>query len=50
MRRLVLHIGGPKTGSTALQRTLFANRAALLERGFDYANVNLRGYGHHDLA
>jgi hypothetical protein len=49
-RRLILHIGGPKTGSTALQRTLFANREALRARGVDYAEVNLRGFGHHDLA
>jgi hypothetical protein len=33
-RKLVLHIGSHKTGSTTLQRTLFANRYHLLEQGW----------------
>lgn len=54
MRRLemrcIVHIGAPKTGSTAIQRLLHDNRDALLERGILYPNVSLRGFGHHDFA
>ena len=35
--RLILHIGTPKTGTTALQQFLHANREALATRGFHYA-------------
>ena len=45
-----VHIGAPKTGSTAIQRFLFENREALRERAMLYPDANLRGYGHHDLA
>ncbi len=48
--RCHLHIGAPKTGSTALQRFLTANLAALEDRGYLYPPATLRGYGHHDLA
>ena len=48
--RWIIHIGAPKTGSTAIQRCLSDNRAALLERGVLYPDVSLRGWGHHDLA
>ena len=34
--RLLLHIGGPKTGTTAIQRALAANRQQLRECGFLY--------------
>lgn len=48
---LTIHIGAPKTGSTWIQRFLFDNRVALLrDQGILYPDVNLRGYGHHDLA
>lgn len=46
----ILHIGAPKTGSTAIQRALFENQDKLLVHDFLYPNVSLRGYGHHDLA
>jgi len=46
----ILHIGAPKTGSTAIQRALFENQDKLLAHDFLYPNVSLRGYGHHDLA
>lgn len=49
-RRVSVHIGGPKTGSTAIQAWLTANQTELRRRGVDYADVCLRGYGHHDLA
>ena len=51
MRRLTVHIGAPKTGSTFLQRLLHGNRERLLrEQGILYPEVSLRGFGHHDLA
>lgn len=34
--RIILHVGGMKTGSSALQNRLEANRAALLAQGFLY--------------
>lgn len=48
--RITLHIGAPKTGSTALQRFLTGNIAQLAQAGRSYPDVNLRGFGHHDLA
>ena len=35
-RRVFLHIGLPKTGTTFLQTTMWHNRALLRERGFLY--------------
>jgi hypothetical protein len=35
-KRVYFHIGAPKTGTTYLQEVLFANRAALRERGVLY--------------
>jgi hypothetical protein len=46
----ILHIGAPKTGSTAIQRFIFDNRDQLKSQGILYPDVSLRGYGHHDLA
>ncbi|WP_341963561.1 hypothetical protein [Pseudomonas sp. RC10] len=46
----ILHIGAPKTGSTAIQRFIFDNREQLKSQGILYPDVSLRGYGHHDLA
>lgn len=48
--RIYLHIGAPKTGSTAIQACCANNRAALLAHGILYPEVSLRGYGHHDMA
>lgn len=45
-----LHIGAPKTGSTALQEFLFENRETLSRKGWEYPDVSLRGFGHHDIA
>lgn len=48
---LYIHIGAPKTGTTFLQKVLFENRDRLAaSNGVLYPEVNLRGYGHHDLA
>jgi hypothetical protein len=38
-RRVILHIGGEKTGSTTLQATLAANRRTLAEAGVLYSRV-----------
>ncbi len=46
----LLHIGAPKTGSTSLQKFLTANRHVLTRLSWEYPDVNLRGFGHHDLA
>ncbi len=48
--RCHLHIGTPKTGSTALQRFLTANLVPLGKHDYLYPRSILRGYGHHDLA
>lgn len=38
-RRVWLHVGMPKTGSTALQNSLYRNRAALLSHGILYPDL-----------
>ncbi|MCB1725362.1 MAG: hypothetical protein KDJ39_16885 [Gammaproteobacteria bacterium] len=50
MQKLIIHIGAPKTGSTALQSFLYSRRKSLEVDSMLYPDVNLRGYGHHDLA
>ena len=37
LMKLIVHIGTHKTGTTALQQFLHANRAPLAARGFHYA-------------
>lgn len=46
----IVHIGAPKTGSTAIQIFLCGNRERLAAHALLYPDVSLRGYGHHDLA
>jgi hypothetical protein len=50
-RRVFLHIGLPKTGTTSLQTFLARNRALLREGGFEYPEVatNPAGNAHHNL-
>lgn len=45
-----IHIGAPKTGTTAIQQFLYDNRIALESKGILYPDVCVRGYGHHDIA
>lgn len=49
-RRLYLHIGMHKTGSTSIQYFLHANRALLHRQGVDYPEEQRYGYAHHPLA
>lgn len=47
--RIVLHIGSTKTGSSALQATLFERRAALAEVGAHYSEQGVTAGAHHVL-
>ena len=46
MRRLFLHIGAHKTGTTALQQSLHHNRPALLARGIDFVSAPTEAHLH----
>ena len=46
---LTLHIGLPKTGTTALQNFFFANRQALADDGILYPEAGLSGTSHYML-
>lgn len=50
MKKLYIHIGPHKTGSTYIQKSLFENRARLLEGGLDYPDILVGPqWGHHKL-
>lgn len=49
MTRLILHIGTNKTGTTAIQHALAANRDALRERGLLYPVTGVRSEAHHEV-
>ncbi|RLA52285.1 MAG: hypothetical protein DRR42_08005 [Gammaproteobacteria bacterium] len=42
-RKLIIHIGNHKTGTSSIQNTLFLNKAALLRQGFTLFNRNPDG-------
>lgn len=46
MARLTLHIGGRKTGTTAIQNTLWKNRGLLAKQGIVYSEVT--GHPNHE--
>jgi hypothetical protein len=48
--KLILHIGMPKTGSTALQEFFAGNRGALLKQGVLYPTVNVSRLNHNFLS
>lgn len=48
MAKVILHIGMHKTGTTAVQKTFFDNRQALLKKGFAYPDIR-PAQGHHAL-
>jgi hypothetical protein len=50
LTRLILHIGHPKTGTTALQSVLSANAATLLRAGVLYPTASDPGYHKHILS
>jgi hypothetical protein len=50
MARVVLHVGAHKTGSTAVQETLAANRRLLARHGYIYPELRRRDPAHHGLA
>jgi len=50
MKTVCLHIGTHKTGTTAIQKTLYGARDALLTRGDFYPVRNFRWAAHHELA
>ncbi|MEM6381403.1 MAG: hypothetical protein AAF739_01920 [Pseudomonadota bacterium] len=49
-KRLILHIGATKTGSSAMQRVLYENRNRLARRGILYPDVGVASDAHHILA
>jgi hypothetical protein len=49
-KKLFIHIGGHKTGSTAVQATLFRSRALLKESGILFPNAGLKGNAHQNWA
>ena len=48
-RRLYIHVGPHKTGTTSIQRGLVANREALKALGYHYPEVGFIYDGHHNL-
>lgn len=48
-RKLYIHIGPHKTGTTSIQRGLVANHAVLEARGYHYPEVGYIFDGHHNL-
>lgn len=54
VKRAVVHIGMPKTGSTSIQKWLEQNKAVLAQRGVGYDQINPDGFRkdgtHHGIA
>lgn len=46
-RRFVVHVGAPKTGTSAFQEWAVANRVALRESGFHYPAIGATAGGNH---
>jgi hypothetical protein len=49
-KRIFLHCGLHKTGTTSLQRFLHSNRSLLTDSGYAYPKSGLFSYAHHNLA
>ena len=49
MRRVILHIGRHKTGTTAIQRFLRKNGPLLADYDLCYPDYGIRGFGHHEI-
>lgn len=50
MKKLILHIGPHKTGSTYIQKKLLDNSKQLEDNGWIYPSVGLVHFGQHELA
>ncbi|MEW6994793.1 hypothetical protein AADZ84_11065 [Colwelliaceae bacterium MEBiC 14330] len=50
MKRIILHIGRHKSGTTSLQKSFLQNRKKLLEAGIYYPKEAMREYAHHPLS
>tara|TARA_R110002072_G_scaffold43340_6_gene121753 strand:+ start:7269 stop:8477 length:1209 start_codon:yes stop_codon:yes gene_type:complete len=50
MKRLFLHFGRHKCGTTSIQKTLYNNRRKLLESGYYYPLTGIRVAAHHEIA
>jgi len=50
MKKLILHIGRNKSGTTAIQRFLKGNSDYLSEKGFYYPTTGIRRFAHHLIA
>lgn len=48
-KKLFIHIGTGKTGTTALQMFLCQNKNQLLKYGYKYADSYLENFNHHGL-
>lgn len=49
MKKLILHVGPHKTGSTYIQSLLHNNRSTLSQHGIAYPDIYNRRFGHHYL-
>lgn len=49
-KRVILHIGQHKTGTSSLQRHLLQNAEVLRSEGYNYPAEQLQGFGHHPIA
>lgn len=49
-RKLYLHIGYHKTGTTAIQACLYEDHRLFLKHGYHYPLISLRKHAHHNLA
>lgn len=47
-KRLILHIGGHKTGSTSIQKALYLNRDSLREQGYRLFSLSPEGVDNQD--
>ncbi|MEZ9604502.1 hypothetical protein AB4274_14910 [Vibrio sp. 10N.261.55.A10] len=45
--KIIVHIGWPRSGTTAIQSFFFLNRDELIERGVIYPATGLQNFGHH---
>lgn len=49
MKKIILHIGPHKTGTTFLQKIFFENKSILAKEGVDYLDFGMVHFGHHKI-